>query len=412
MILAYKELIFTRVEHEFSPKGFSGFQTVYQSESLENWLADEVAQQLYRFDWKEDNSQHLFCKLSSSDYLVSLTTGINNPPKFMDPSMRPGAFIAHAVIFSESEFKKIRYNPFVFFEGIDFIKTPDALKMFLAVNKKSKDISDYFITRSLGQEFNLPADTLFKLTKLSISNKQNVNKKKTLNFIGTSREVYKIIKELFYVLPFDVRKLFSFTTQARANREDKNLWAIGSIKKIPYQDIVVIKDIQNFPHTLFVENLPENFYLNWLNRVSKIHNSEKLLRNAEDIQLLSKQLTHKDFPEEYFALNIDPQSIKIFIKENNYMLKKELSIGLQNFFDRKTVEELIKFILVNEDAFSKYIFSFHKKEKTKILNELIFRWLSQEFVHIDKRQFNSIKKYCSQYGDKNFEDLLTRKQIE
>jgi hypothetical protein len=112
------QLLFSRVEPEYSPKKRSGYQVVYASPNLK---ADEITlieKRVQCFQPKEGQTRRQFFILPAGQAVLTLSTLIDDPdPNVIDRSRRPGAFIAHAHVLSPAYFSAMRCDPFNLFQA-------------------------------------------------------------------------------------------------------------------------------------------------------------------------------------------------------------------------------------------------------------------------------------------------------
>ena len=125
--IAVDQLIYTRVEEEYSREGQAGFQTFYHS-GLPQPIVSAVEQRVRRFDVSHKNARRFQFFTLGNKVILSHSVPIESHPQIIDKSHRPGAFLAHCLIYNIHDFKLCFQNdPFIVLDTYPFLK--DAVEM-------------------------------------------------------------------------------------------------------------------------------------------------------------------------------------------------------------------------------------------------------------------------------------------
>lgn len=122
------QLIYTRVEAEYSPRRQPGYQMVYSSPSLSPAEVALVEQRVQCFKPPRPTDARLQCfPLLEGRTAIGRTVQIRADPIITDRSARPGAFLAHCLVLAAAEFALLEHNPFPLFEAFPFLDDPALL---------------------------------------------------------------------------------------------------------------------------------------------------------------------------------------------------------------------------------------------------------------------------------------------
>lgn len=122
------QLIYSRVEAKYSPKGKTGFQTVYQH-GLSPDVIDSIEERIRCFDTSAYNAKRIqFFPLDNKKFFISHTIPIKTHTEIIDRSGRPGAFLSHCIVLNVDEFEQFLQNdPFLLIDNFTFVKNADEM---------------------------------------------------------------------------------------------------------------------------------------------------------------------------------------------------------------------------------------------------------------------------------------------
>lgn len=117
------QLLYTRVEADYSPVGKAGFQTAYKTDGLDATALAAIERRVQCFQpHYAESRRHQFFRLADGSVVVSHTLPIDKPSPVVDRAGRVGAFIAHCLILSHDEFMGFGCDPFIIFERFKFVE--------------------------------------------------------------------------------------------------------------------------------------------------------------------------------------------------------------------------------------------------------------------------------------------------
>lgn len=129
-----EQLLFSRVEAEYSPKSRSGYQIVFKSDRIPEEVATEIEKRVQCFRGADATNGQRLQYFTVSDWIVlALSCHLSEiDTTITDRNGRTGAFIAHCLVVDQAEFAKIDNDPFYVF-GVDdlgaFFVMDDAKRM-------------------------------------------------------------------------------------------------------------------------------------------------------------------------------------------------------------------------------------------------------------------------------------------
>jgi hypothetical protein len=118
------QMIFTRVEPEYSPQHKSGFQTVYSSRELSIADVKQIERRVQCFQANDPALERWqFFTLESGLVVLTHSVTIESHPQIIDRNRRGGVFLAHCLIFRREDFQKWTHNdPFRIFDRFNFVQ--------------------------------------------------------------------------------------------------------------------------------------------------------------------------------------------------------------------------------------------------------------------------------------------------
>jgi hypothetical protein len=128
-ILRGWQMIFTRVEPEYSPQRKSGFQTVYSSRELPMADIKQIEKRVQCFQTNDPTLERWqFFSLESGLVVLTHSVTIESHPQIIDRNRRGGIFLAHCLIFRREDFQRLAHgDPFGILDRFDFVR--DAITM-------------------------------------------------------------------------------------------------------------------------------------------------------------------------------------------------------------------------------------------------------------------------------------------
>lgn len=130
-----EDLVFGRVEPEFSPKRDAGYQTIVWSQGISSTTIREVEALMRCFMPESDDDRRIqFAKLSNSQWLVSKSIRPAPDREVFDKNERR-TFLGHGYIVSTETMERIHWNPFAILDSATFISSADELRQRIAESR-------------------------------------------------------------------------------------------------------------------------------------------------------------------------------------------------------------------------------------------------------------------------------------
>lgn len=225
--LTAMQMIFTRVEANYSPHRKSGYQTVYHSSGLSASDVQEIEKHVQCFQTNEPSLvRRQFFTLQSGYVVVTHTITIETIAEIVDKYQRSGVFLAHCLIFSKNLFEKADNNPFQIFDAFhNFMRNaPDMIAQFNQIERREPRCA-INITSSPIRANSSNHNT--KLTELI--EKRAEQKTKSLLFYGTEKEIDKTLRAAFDLTPKEKRLTRTFNSHIdRCMIRPGTYWAVGA----------------------------------------------------------------------------------------------------------------------------------------------------------------------------------------
>lgn len=118
-MLAADQLLYGRVEADYSPRRVDGYQVVYRSAGVTEPEVRAVEAAVKAFAPAEAGDVRLqFFWLPTGRCALTHSVAIDPHPEYVDHNQRGGAFLAHCLVLSEAEFREhLLANPFRVFDA-------------------------------------------------------------------------------------------------------------------------------------------------------------------------------------------------------------------------------------------------------------------------------------------------------
>jgi hypothetical protein len=248
-----EQMIYGRVESVLSPRGSSGYQTVYHSPSLSASTVGEIQRVVGVFEF-EDEPGEAVADVTRLQYFriadgrVVLTKSV--PAKdgeLIDRNFRTKTFICHCLVISHADFQKVRCDPFAIMHSFHdrFIDTADDIKERFVDTPPPHNgrveipIVDYVSPLQLDWQ----NKQLSELRNAALLAKPVVDNGGSMAVIGTPDEVEKVLRAAFTMVEDpESRAGMTFTTNGdNCELVPGRFWAIGYCNR-PRRDFPAVVD--------------------------------------------------------------------------------------------------------------------------------------------------------------------------
>lgn len=270
-------LIFTRLEAEFSPYRRSGFQTAYKSQTVSDNLARDIETRIQCFTSPDGRGRLQFFVVGDFA-IVSKTNLIESNLSVIDRSGRGGVFLAHAVIIALPEFKALNNNPFALLDSFTPITDASSLVNIMQGNNELPHRLEV-IQSAPHETQQLPFAEIFKLVN---SIPQN-NKDDRAVMYGSAKGIEDTLRLVLSLLAPPQRIFCSFDTCLdRCNLpKEISYWAKGYSQK-PSGSFSTVVDLENNRINLLNENKEKNLYTTWLEKAALKDDLSEVIKGVDD----------------------------------------------------------------------------------------------------------------------------------
>lgn len=338
------QLIYTRVETNFSPTNKAGFQTFYKSNPLSSDDVAAIERRVQCFQpYDPAPLRRQFFMLNNGKAVVSSSTQIEAHPEITDKSKRKGAFIAHCLILDKNEFDSINRNPFAIFDNYQFIT--DAEDMVKKFKETGEDRSIERI--ELPQEIITPpchwnGSEIRKLLLLATQAEEISKERKSVFLFGPESEINGTLRTIFHLIPLYQKTLCTFDTCIDGcSVQTGDFWAVGTTRQ---QGGSAYINVNTEAHRVTgrVQELSENedFYWKWLNTITTDDSFESAIEIAPTVQILSTAFTEKS---EFNLEELDEEACHNFFN----LHRNRIVDNLKGAIERKVGRNLADLLSVH-----------------------------------------------------------------
>lgn len=218
------QVVYGNVEAARSARRQGGFQVLFRSSShlTEDDVTREIEPRLFLDVEVGQQTKRVFSVIGGDRIVLAQVI----PVAGTDEHGRHGLYFGHALVFSKNDFRKVDNNPFLIFDSFPFFTSIDE-----AIARGGNDRGDIplvsisFPLRITQDEYDgLSREQLFELTRFSRRLLKSTEHGSSLVFYGNAGNVFDILRDMFFLLPTQLRFRCSFDT----------LFAGGNYGKTPY----------------------------------------------------------------------------------------------------------------------------------------------------------------------------------
>jgi len=380
-----RQLIYTRVEPTYSPKGSGGFQTYYASPSLSGPAKEFIEERVKGFDTSDPAIHRIqFFRFENSDIVISHTQVVDVDTKILDSAGRPGIFIAHCLIFSKTEFYKIYNDPFWVLDQVKFVDNAQTMirEYDSSVAKEQPIIIPIPLSPpSLPSGFGEWTENLYELAQLGEYSHSVIAKPVTENnkilLYGSPNAILSCLRILLFLTQPIKRLSCSFNTHIpKSNFPPGSFSILGSPDWQGSADVVVNTTTHqvNFMRPTLANT---DLYLKWLQRKPILDGDSEAEAKIATYQEWGGAFSYHFTPNR--SRIMDEASLEFFnqyveeVKTNLLMaLRKNFSAEFAQIF----TQILVNFVL-QQEKFVNYVLTFAATSEldAKIYSEIARRWL-------------------------------------
>jgi hypothetical protein len=291
------QMVFTRVEPEYSPQRRSGFQTVYHSPGLPQEDVALIEQRVACFHPGEDRASRLqFFSLPDGLVVLTFSKGILADKQINDRYRSQGIFLVHCLVFAPGEFKKTNFNPFRIFDQAHFVQEPGQMVRDFnqAENREPPcryDIDPFAIVQGGGAWW----PSAYGLAAAASQARPFMESGRSWMFYGNAGEIEDALRAVFWLVPASLRMNCTFDTCIDGcSVHSGQFWAVGcaSRRSEPFLAIPASGHSIQSGKTPLTE---PDLYVDWLQKAAA-QPAAAMFPLAGTMQELSEAFQHKREP--------------------------------------------------------------------------------------------------------------------
>lgn len=287
-----QQLIFTRVESDYSPKRKVGYQTVYRSAALSNTLVATIEERIQCFVSLQPVVRWQYFVPERNTVVLTHTALIEPHSEIVDSTFR-GAFLAHCLVLSRDQFATIHNNPFIIFDSYtDFVSdAQEMIQRFGQATGTADPIAISVESSKVAEVQEWSTNDLLKLVTVGMQASAMKQKKQELLLFGEASAIYDTLRAIFLFLPNEERLHCGFDTFTERCAYPRGFyWAVGTSTS-PKSNGSVRVDVtqKKVVSEVSASSLPkEGFYFHWLTDKLSTGQVDDALRKTQVIQNLAK----------------------------------------------------------------------------------------------------------------------------
>lgn len=271
MRISAKQLIFARVEPAASRAKERGWQTIYHSPQLTKEQTDAIVEHVQCFNCGQpgDGLERLqYFTLDDGSAVLTRSIAVADNV-LIERSNRPGTFLAHCLVISPVDYRRIRWNPFVALDSFEneFLSTPTDLMERFVNPETPQAIVEFPVYHSHEGDGELTPEQIKTICRLGYEAQERQRRGEGVHMKGTPAQTADCLREMMRLLRPQHRQYCTFSThEDRCNTPPGRYWAIGA--GTPTVRGYETLDLNNVPP--LGESLPQSrdgpsLFLNWVN---------------------------------------------------------------------------------------------------------------------------------------------------
>lgn len=375
------QMVFCRVEEDYSPALSTGYQTVYKSRGIEEYESEYVEKRIRCFKPRSDDDlRYQFFVIPGGKVVVTHSIPIESDPIIVDKARRGGMFLAHCLLIEPGEFKRINNNPFDIFDNAKFLSSAREMVDEFLSEKRNEDIHYINIYPSTkyfrASRWDSEAVKLYSLAKAAPTITSN---SMTSLIISSREEIEYFLRAVFHFTPPKLRISCSFDTSIDdCDVQAGQFWIAGSLKSL--NKSFVNLDISGNSLALSVDPPQQtDCYFNWLQEFQK-SGGEELYERVPKIQDLCEAIHNKRIPAKEL---LKDEIILPFFSINKTFIKERLTNALSQDVPIKIVEELSLFIMQSYDPMDVIKHAATQEITPEYGAGYIHNWIIHNTQHLD-----------------------------
>lgn len=391
-VLHVEQMIYTRVEADYSVRLKSGFQVVYRGERLAQADVDQVEQRVQCFQaFQPGVVRRQFFVLPSGLAVVTRSVTIESDPVITDRDRRRGAFIAHCLLVSKDDLAKLDYNPLPLFDACNWVNDPrDMVARFgkatgiapvlaLDVATKSRRIvSDWSLTEAR------------KLVALALASADLAAAGRSVLLVGQPPAIAEALEVAFALMPRAPRLTCSFDTAIEGcSARPGQYWAVGAASRQSGAFVEINANEHRLVTGVTSRSEESDPYLRWLAQLPAHLPIGAVADRATVMQDLAAVVNHQ---RPWPASGVDEELAREFLALNRGRVGQMLETRLASLLGRQMAFGLAYHLIHQQAATLALQWSVAPKLDRCLLNELLAAWITQARPHLSESDWHILEK--------------------
>lgn len=380
--LTARQLVYSRVEAQYSPRSQSGYQVVYQSPDLPATDVNTIEKRVQCFQPKSGEVRYQFFTLDSGRIVVSYSEAITDPdPEITDRNRRSGAFIAHCLILEPGEFQKVRNDPFAILDQSQlFIK--DVNEMIALQNKGEPHPYKFNVSRrTTCKMIDWSPEAIEQFCAMAEQAPTLKAEKRSLILLGDETEIYDTLSFFLHIVQSPQKRiLLTFDTCVDGCNPAPGLyWSVGGARRISNTKFVTV-DLRQ-PHIEHKDiKLPDpkgDNYVAWLMHSLNDLATRDVVDQAFTVQIVTESFVENRMISASDQPDLTKEGISSYFSLYRAQINEGLNVALEDFLGK---EARARFIADVEQTSLTHIdilnaAAQHSFKDSALLAEAVYSWI-------------------------------------
>jgi hypothetical protein len=369
-----EQLIYSRVEAPYSPRGQGGFQTVWKSDGLTAAEVTAVEGRIQCFRPAARARRLQFFQLPGGRVVLAHTRQIAPHPEIVDHSGREGAFLVHCLLFDPRDFHRLGADPFALF--CDPVEEPAALlEKFGKATGWAPQI-DVEPRAQRGESVRWSAEEADRLLLLAMRGDEMRRQGRGVAIAGDGEEIEEALQIVFRLLPRNRRFSCSFNTMVEGCPIERGLyWAIGVQRRQGNEWLEVDARARRVSLPAGGAEDRHDLYLSWLHAACTRGDLAAVMAQADTVEAFHSGLAGE--PTE-MPRPLQVSAIESFVRFHRPAIVERLGRSFEHFVGRALAQDLACYLfedVYRADFQSLLAATVFSSESTLGLARLAFQWL-------------------------------------
>ncbi len=318
-----EQLIFTRVEADYSPMRRGGYQTVIHPAALGVDQVKAIEKRVQCFSSRSQGTvRYQSFPLGERYWVITSTTVIPSHTEIIDRTARAGAFLAHCLILDRSALMQIGGDPFPVIDGFRFVEDAETLVELIKKGAGQVEVQLHATGTPTPRFGNVETQWL---VGEALRAEETVATKGSLILVGDSTDIMDTLR-LIMATVGEANALMQCSFDSHIDRctvRPGDYWAVGTTshtsgpKSVALFDVTQGKILGGGTRGNFAQR---SLYFQWLDRMLAGHDTASVLVYAPIIRQIESALNGQsewpaDFPQadvikSFIAIEAKPAALE------------------------------------------------------------------------------------------------------